>query len=74
MMDFISKFCIIYRKCINLQANNNFYTCDNMIVASKSLDLAQKAIREVDKLWSEGVINENIIEEWKHEHMRTGYK
>jgi hypothetical protein len=51
-----------------------FNTCDNMIAATKSLDLAQKAIREADKLWSEGVINENIIEEWKHEHMRTGYK
>ena len=51
-----------------------FNTCDNMIAASKSLDLAQKAIREADKLWNESVINENTIEEWKHEHMRTGYK
>ena len=45
-----------------------------MVAATKSFDFAQKAIREADKLWSEGVINENTIEEWKHEHMRTGYK
>lgn len=35
---------------------------------------AQKAIEEVDKLWDEGVISEQTIEEWKHEHMRTPYK
>ena len=45
---------------------------DNMVAATKSFDFAQKAIREADKLWSEGVINENTIEEWKHEHMRIG--
>ena len=32
---------------------------------------AQKAMDEIDKLWDEGKINEQTIEEWKHEHMRT---
>ena len=40
-----------------------FNTCDNMVAAKKSSVFAQKAIREADKLWSEGVINENIIED-----------
>lgn len=35
---------------------------------------AQKAEREIDKLWDNGQINNAIIEEWKHEHMRTPYK
>lgn len=43
-----------------------------MKAATKSFDFAQKAIREADKLWSEGMINKKNIEEWKHEHMRTG--
>ena len=34
---------------------------------------AQKAEREIDKLWDNGQVN-TIIEEWKHEHMRTPYK
>ena len=36
----------------------------------KSIDEAQKAI---DKLWDEGVINEETIEQWGEEHMRTPY-
>lgn len=35
---------------------------------------AQKAEREIDKLWDNGQINNTMIEEWKHEHMRTPYK
>ena len=35
---------------------------------------AQKAEREIDKLWDNGQVNNTIIEEWKHEHMRTPYK
>ena len=26
---------------------------------------------ELDKLWDEGKINDQVIEEWKYEHMRT---
>ena len=31
----------------------------------------EKAMDELDKLWDEGKINDQVIEEWKHEHMRT---
>lgn len=34
---------------------------------------AQKAEKEIDKLWDSGKINSTIIEEWKNEHMRTPY-
>lgn len=34
---------------------------------------AQKAEREIDKLWDNGQVNNTIIEEWKHEHMRTPF-
>lgn len=34
---------------------------------------AQKAEKEIDKLWDSGKINNTIIEEWKNEHMRTPY-
>lgn len=29
--------------------------------------------KEIDKLWDEGKISEEILEEWRHEHMRTPY-
>ena len=35
---------------------------------------AQKAEKEIDKLWDSGQINNSVIEEWKCEHMRTPYK
>ena len=34
---------------------------------------AQKAIDAANALWDEGLIDENTIEQWKHEHMRTPY-
>ena len=34
---------------------------------------ARKAEEAIDKLWEEGKINEEAIEEWKNEHMRTPY-
>ena len=34
---------------------------------------AQKAQKAIDKMWDEGVINEQTIEEWGKEHMRTPY-
>lgn len=34
---------------------------------------AQKAEKAIDKLWESGKLNDNMIEEWKHEHMRTPY-
>ncbi|WP_195370340.1 MULTISPECIES: hypothetical protein [Parabacteroides] len=35
---------------------------------------AQKAEKEIDKLWDSGQINNTVVEGWKHEHMRTSYK
>lgn len=29
--------------------------------------------KTIDKLWDEGVINEEAIEQWSEEHMRTPY-
>ena len=34
---------------------------------------AKEAVAEADRLWEEGVIDENKIEEWGKEHMRTPY-
>lgn len=35
---------------------------------------AKRAEDAIDRLWDEGVLNDNVIEEWKSEHMRTPYK
>lgn len=35
---------------------------------------AKKADEELDKLWDEGLINEETIKQWGSEHMRTPYK
>ena len=34
---------------------------------------AEKAQKDIDKLWEEGTINDAVIEGWKTEHMRTPY-
>ena len=36
--------------------------------------LAKRAEDALDRLWDDGVLNEAVMEEWKHEHMRTPYK
>ena len=41
---------------------------------SVSKYFAEKAQQEVDRLWELGVINDEVIESWKHEHMRTPYR
>lgn len=35
---------------------------------------ANKAQKAIDALWDEGVINEDTIEAWGKEHMRTPYR
>jgi hypothetical protein len=35
---------------------------------------AKRAEDAIDQLWDEGVLNDNAIEDWKNEHMRTPYK
>lgn len=34
---------------------------------------AQKAEVAIDKMWESGQINNDVIEGWKHEHMRIPY-
>ena len=34
---------------------------------------AQKAQKAIDAMWDEGIINEDTIEQWGKEHMRTPY-
>ena len=35
---------------------------------------AKQAEDAIDRLWDEGKLNDEVIEEWKNEHMRTPYK
>ena len=35
---------------------------------------AKRAEDAIDRLGDEGVLNDNVMEEWKSEHMRTPYK
>lgn len=35
---------------------------------------AQKAQKAIDALWDEGTINEDTINQWGNEHMRTPYR
>ncbi len=35
---------------------------------------AAKAQKEIDTLWDNGIINEEIINKWGNEHMRTPYR
>ena len=39
-----------------------------------SLFFAKLADKEMERLWDEGVINEDVLEQWSHEHMRTPYR
>ena len=35
---------------------------------------AKRAEDAIDRLWDEGKLNDNVMEEWKSEHMRTPYR
>jgi len=35
---------------------------------------AKRAEDAIDRLWDDGMLNDNVMEEWKSEHMRTPYK
>jgi hypothetical protein len=34
---------------------------------------AKQAEDAIDRLWDEGILNADVIEGWKNEHMRTPY-
>ena len=35
---------------------------------------AKRAEDAIDRFWDDGKLNDEVIEEWKTEHMRTPYK
>lgn len=35
---------------------------------------ADRADQEMDRLWDEGILNDEIVEGWKNEHMRPPYQ
>lgn len=35
---------------------------------------AERADREMERLWENGTINEETLQSWEHEHMRTPYR
>ena len=37
-------------------------------------NFAKRAEEAIDRLWDEGKLNNDVIEGWKSEHMRTPYK
>lgn len=39
------------------------------VMPTDSRYFAQKAIDAADELWDKGLIDENTIEQWKHEHI-----
>ena len=39
-----------------------------------ALFFAKLADREIERLWDAGVINEEVLEQWGKEHMRTPYR
>ena len=38
------------------------------------LYFAKQAEDALDRLWDEGTLNEDVMEQWKNEHMRTPYR
>lgn len=38
------------------------------------LYFAKQAEDALDRLWDEGILNEDVMEQWKNEHMRTPYR
>ena len=46
---------------------------DNYTYPTDSRYFAQKAIDAANELWDKGLIDEETIEQWMHEHMRTPY-
>ena len=35
---------------------------------------ADRADQEMERLWNEGFLNDEIVDDWKNEHMRTPYR
>ena len=39
-----------------------------------ALYFAEKAQKAIDAMWDKGIINEQVIEQWSNERMRTPYR
>lgn len=67
-----------YREIAQLELMNALNSISSEADLKEFKDLlarffAEKAQKEIDALWDEGIINEETIEQWGNEHMRTTY-
>ena len=53
-----------------IHTENDYVDFRNMLARY----FAAKAQKQIDALWDKGVINEQIIEDWGNERMRTPYR
>ncbi len=68
-----------YSELAQLELMNALNSIDSEAELNEFKDLvaryfAEKAQKAIDALWDEGVINEETIEQWGEEHMRTPYR
>ena len=58
-----------------LQVVDYIKTVDEVLAIQQILTnyYAQKVDEEMERLWDNGTINEQVIEQWGKEHMRTPY-
>ena len=67
-----------YREIAQLELMNALNSINSESDLKEFKDLiarffAEKAQKAIDALWDEGIINEETIEQWGAEHMRTTY-
>ena len=68
-----------YREIAQLKLMNALNSINSEAELNEFKDLvahffAQKAQKAIDALWDEGKINEETIDQWGVEHMRTPYR
>lgn len=68
-----------YREIAQLELMNALNSINSEAELNEFKDLvahffAQKAQKAIDALWDEGIINEETINQWGTEHMRTPYR
>lgn len=71
--------CMSYSEMAQLELMNALNSINSEAELNEFKDLvaryfAEKAQKAIDALWDEGVINEETIEQWGEEHMRTPYR
>lgn len=68
-----------YKEIAQLELMNALNSINSEAELNEFKDLvahffAQKAQKAIDALWDEGIINEETINQWGAEHMRTPYR